>query len=159
MRLMRKALETISVGVFVGALAMAMPADARTIGGSAGRAVGGNQNTCFNVSTIPGSAGVSNVCAGAATLAIPLTFDNPGARTFFVTGQVNPGGSMQCQILTFTQFGGQGQFSAVMTFPANGVFTQRAAVANVPGSGTGFLFCLMSGNGTARVNVVDYLPS
>ena len=159
-RFMVRALETVSIGVFIGALAIAMPADARTTNASAGRAVGGSQNTCFNVSTVPGggTAGVSNVCAGGASYAVPLVVDTGGLKTFVVAGQVNAGGTLQCQILTFTQLGAQGQFSAVMTFPPGGGMTTRSVSASVPGGGTGFLFCFMSGNGSARINLLDFLP-
>jgi hypothetical protein len=96
-RFMIKTLETISVGVFIGALASAMPADARTTNASAGRAVGGTQNNCFNVSTVPGAftAGVSNVCAAGASYAVPLVVDTGGFKTFVVSGQVNAGGTLQ----------------------------------------------------------------
>jgi hypothetical protein len=155
----RKTLIKFSLALFA-TLSIATAVQARTVSATSGTALNANQVTCFGVSFIPGTAGVTNACAGTAFFVIPLTIDNPGSRTFTVTGRVDAGGSMSCQLLTFTQVGGQATFSPTQAWPANGTHVTRSfANVNVPANGTGFVLCQMSGGSLARVHVVGYLPS
>ena len=159
MRVFRSASVLGILSVAFASSVLSMSAEARTVNATAGIAGTNTVASCFTVSFITGTAGVTNSCAAAATYAIPLIVDVAGVRTVLVTGKAETGGSLVCQVFTYTFNGNLVTSTASQTWTPGGGYQQKAfSSVNVPAGGTGYVYCSLSGSNRARVNVIDYAP-
>jgi hypothetical protein len=143
-----------TVSVLVAMAFVPLSVAARTMPASSGKAVNWSENSCFGMN----GSSMTNHCTSPKSFELPLTVDNAGWKTVYVTAY----GASSANNVGCAAAGVNREMTAFWSSP--GVWlggfgsSQVLTLTNiyVPAGGYMFANCTMHPGG--RVNVVDYNP-
>jgi hypothetical protein len=144
---MRRAFEFIGIGLV---LLIAGNAHARGVPASAGRAVFGSQDSCFNLS----NSMVINTCSVDVFFEIPVEIDTSSSKGISIYGKRNGANTLQCAPLGMDQVGNVVSNPGFVAWANNASAVLQLGNVFVPSAGYMFVQCLI-GPGS-KVGRVDF---